>query len=137
MKPKKNNLILRKQDYDLLTRYVFTRMDPSSGESRNAEQLYDELLDAKILDDDEDFPENVVQLHAEVTVEEIKTGKETNFRLVMPDQSNLKKGRLSIFAPLAIALIGYREGDVVDWQMPSGKKKYLIKKVLKEQTTEK
>lgn len=137
MKPKKNNLVLRKRDYDMLTRYVFTRMDPSSGESMNAEQLYEELLNAEILDTDEGFPHNVVQLHAEVTVEELNTGKEINFRLVMPDQSNLKKGRLSIFAPIAIAVVGYREGDVVEWQMPSGKKKYLIKKVMKEQETKK
>lgn len=129
MRKENHKLVLSKKDYDLLTRYVFSRMDPSSGESRNAEQLYNELLEATVYEEEAKLPDDVIRLHSFVRVEEQPSHRQMSFRLVMPEESNLKQGRLSIFAPLAIALIGYRRGQQIEWQMPSGKKTFTIKDV--------
>jgi regulator of nucleoside diphosphate kinase len=36
----------------------------------------------------------------------------------------------SILAPLGTALLGFRVGDVVDWQMPAGTRKLRIDEIL-------
>lgn len=130
MKTVKNKLILKKADYDLLTKYIFSRMDSVSAESKNAEQLYLELENAKIYEDEIDMPDDVVCSNSMVEVEEQSTGRELKFRLVLPGESNINKGKLSVFAPLAIALIGYRKGQQVKWHMPSGEKVFYIKDVI-------
>ncbi|RYG51343.1 MAG: GreA/GreB family elongation factor, partial [Chitinophagaceae bacterium] len=68
-------------------------------------------------------------LNSWVMVEEQLTGKRLEFRLVLPKEANLGKHKLSVFAPLGIALMGYRKGQLVKWQMPSGEKLFHIRDV--------
>src|SRR5690349_2822029 len=115
---KKNKLILLKQDYDILERYIHSRMHPLSGESKIAEQLYEELAGATILEKQEDVPADVIRIDSVVDVEEKESGRRMKFRLVLPSLANIRQQKLSVFAPLGIALIGYRKGQLVNWEMP-------------------
>lgn len=47
-------------------------------------------------------------------------------QIVMPSQSNIKEGKVSVLAPLSIAIIGFKENDLVDWLLPSGNKALKI-----------
>ena len=47
-------------------------------------------------------------------------------QIVMPSQSNIKEGKISILAPLSVAIIGFKENDQVDWLLPSGNKALKI-----------
>ena len=33
-------------------------------------------------------------------------------------------------APVGTALLGYRKGDIAEWDVPSGEKKFLIKDII-------
>ena len=132
MKAVKNKLVLKKSDYDLLIKYIFSRMSPMSAENKNAEQLYEELQEAEVHEDGDTMPAGVIRVNSVVVVQEETTGRHLKFRLVLPGSSNLSQERLSIYAPLGIALIGYREGQTVSWEMPSGKKVFHIKEVRNE-----
>ncbi len=132
MKATKNKLILKKTDYDLLVKYVYSRMNPMSNENKNAEQLYEELRNAEIHDTDSDLPADVVRINSQVEVEEQTTGRRIKFRLVTPGDANFRKEKLSVFAPLGIALIGYRKGQKIAWEMPSGEKVFYIKEVVND-----
>lgn len=132
MKATKNKLILKKTDYDLLVKYIYSRMSPMSNENKNAEQLYEELRNAEIYDTDKDIPTDVVRINSLVEVEEQTTGRRIKFRLVTPGDANFRKERLSVFAPLGIALIGYRKGQKIAWEMPSGEKIFYIKEVVND-----
>lgn len=132
MKPVKNKLILLKQDYEILEKYIYSRMHPFSGESKNAEQLCKELESAAILEKRADLPPDVIRINSTVEVEEKKSGRRMKFRLVLPSHADLSKQKLSVFAPLGIALIGYRKGQQVIWEMPAGKKTFTIKEVANE-----
>lgn len=129
MKKKKQKLLLRRRDYDLLLRYVYSRMTPVSSEQKNAEQLYEELKSAKVYEDNESLPGDVIALNSDVEVEEKQSGRIMKFSIVLPTQANMSKQRLSLFAPLAIALMGYRKGQEITWDMPSGQKKFHVKEV--------
>ena len=41
--------------------------------------------------------------------------------LVYPDQADLSAGRISIMAPVGMALLGLRVGQTIEWPGPQGK----------------
>jgi len=123
-----SNIILKKADYDMLVKYIYSRLTPLSSDNRNAEQLYEELKNAQVVESDE-FPEDAIGLSSLVEVEEQLTGRKMRFTIVLPSEANLGKKRLSVFAPLGIALMGYRKGQIVHWEMPAGQKTFFIRNV--------
>ncbi len=54
-----------------------------------------------------------------VTVEQ-EDGEERRYRLVGPDEFDVEAGRISVDAPFGRALLGKREGDVVQVRRPAG-----------------
>jgi regulator of nucleoside diphosphate kinase len=125
-----NQIVLTKSDYELLKKYIQPVINSSSKERNGAEQLQEELKYAKIVEEPKDIPVDVVRLNSLVLIEEQSTGRRLKFKLVLPAEANLKLEKLSVFSPLGIAIIGYREGQRVNWQMPSGNKIFCIKQVV-------
>ena len=60
---------------------------------------------------------------------EDEAGKEHRYQIVGSDEAEPAKGRISVLAPLARALIGKRVGDSVTAQLPNGKKTFDILEV--------
>ena len=56
-------------------------------------------------------------------------GKKVTYKLVGEDEADLKLGKISITSPLARALIGKNQDDVIELKMPSGITEYEISKV--------
>ena len=56
-------------------------------------------------------------------------GKKVTYKLVGEDEADLKLGKISITSPLARALIGKDQNDVIELKMPSGITEYEISKV--------
>lgn len=128
MKKIKNNLILLKDDYDLLNMYIRSGMHISRRDMKNAEELKEELKKAVVMEK-EHFPADVVRLNSKVKIEDKSTGRLFEFTLVLPEKANLGLGRISILAPLGTALIGYRESQEIEWVVPAGKKNFNILEV--------
>ena len=63
------------------------------------------------------------------TIEE--TGEEFSLSLVYPKDAG-EAGRISVLAPLGTALLGYRQGDVVERVMPGGLRRLLVEEVLQQ-----
>ena len=57
------------------------------------------------------------------------TNKEIEYRIVGEDEANIKKNMISYTSPIARALIGKSEGDVVSFQAPAGEKTFEILEV--------
>ena len=47
-----------------------------------------------------------------------------------PPTLTLRKAKISILAPIATALLGYREGDEIEWPTPGGRRRFKVIKVL-------
>jgi transcription elongation factor GreA len=58
-----------------------------------------------------------------------ESGDEVTYQIVGEDEADIKSGLLSVSAPIARALIGKQEGDVVDVTVPGGVKTYEILEV--------
>ncbi len=75
------------------------------------------------------LPADVVALASGVTVLDVESGVHSEYTLVLPPQSDVAGGRISVLAPLGTALLGCRVGDVVEWCMPGGLRRLRIEAV--------
>jgi len=57
------------------------------------------------------------------------TDEEMTYQIVGDDEADIKAGKISISSPIARALIGKEEGDVVAVKVPSGTVEYEIDEV--------
>jgi regulator of nucleoside diphosphate kinase len=91
-------------------------------------ELAEELERALVLEPG-DVPREVVTMHSHVRVLDLATGDRRELELVFPAEADVGAQRISVLAPLGTALLGYREGDEVEWLMPGGLKRLRIEKV--------
>ncbi|NRF38266.1 MULTISPECIES: GreA/GreB family elongation factor [Pedobacter] len=115
------SLSLSKSDFKLLKEHL----EKSNMSAYNKEKLRIELKEATIYTEEE-LPEDVVCLKSEARIANTKTGKEFTFKLVMPEEANIKVQKVSVFAPIGIALFGYRTNDIITWEMPDGLQEFKI-----------
>ncbi|MET0404111.1 MAG: GreA/GreB family elongation factor [Cystobacter sp.] len=60
---------------------------------------------------------------------EDEDGEEATYRIVGPDEADVKAGRLSVESPLARALLGKEEGESVRVERPRGTTEYTVARV--------
>lgn len=95
--------------------------------SRNvdaAEALESELARAQVVDPNQ-IPPDVVTMHSRVRFLDESNGNVREVTLVFPHEAAANEGKVSILAPVGVALLGLRQGDSIDWPMPNGRKKTL------------
>ncbi len=86
-------------------------------------------LDKAIVLEDHYLGEEIVRLNSEVEIQNVETGKVSKFTIVLPSQAYLKEGKVSVLASMSIALLGFKQGDNFEWQLPGGKTNILILRV--------
>jgi regulator of nucleoside diphosphate kinase len=121
-------VILLKNDYDILNGYVKNLQGMQVNEKENFAKLYDELKKAKVVTS-EDFPDDVVRLDSSVVIRDMKTKRDMTLTIVLPQKADIKQKKVSVLAPVGTALIGFRKGQIVSWEVPSGKKDFKIMEV--------
>ena len=110
-------------DYNILRELVKSAKDATN--IREIALLTQEL-DRAIVNKEDVFDESIVRIKSRVTVEDLTTKQQMKIQIVMPSQSNIKEGKVSILAPICVAIIGFKENDEVEWQLPSGIKTLKI-----------
>ncbi len=54
------------------------------------------------------------------------TGKDTVYKIVGEDEADIKTGMVSFTSPIARALIGKNEGDIINFSAPGGEKQFEV-----------
>lgn len=65
-----------------------------------------------------------------VTLANAVTGEEVSWRIVGEDEANVNEQKISVTSPIARAIIGKQEGDVVEVHAPEGMIQYEIVQVV-------
>ena len=73
---------------------------------------------------------DVVTMNSTVRVTDLDANTTHLYTIVFPSDADFEKGRISILSPLGTALLGYRAGDVVEWEMPRGVRRLRIEALL-------
>jgi regulator of nucleoside diphosphate kinase len=123
-------IVISEQNARVLRGLLRTR----NGAAHDQEHLADlrvELDRAIVLGPSELSP-TVVTMYAAVRVRDLDSGRWQDLTLVSPNEADESAGRISVLAPLGTALIGYRQGDVVEREMPGGLRRFLIEDVIQQ-----
>ncbi|RZK77412.1 MAG: transcription elongation factor GreA [Pedobacter sp.] len=115
------SILLSKSDYKFLQEHLEKAIMSDYNKSR----LKEEVKNAQVFDDHE-LPEDVVSLYTEAKIESTSNSQQFTFKLVKPKDADIKQQKVSIFAPISIALWGYQTGDLINWEMPDGIKEFKI-----------
>ena len=116
-------------------RGLLSARNGATHDQEHLEDLRVELERALVLDPSRLSP-SVVTMHAAVRVRDLESGRRQELTLVSPSEANVSTGRISVLAPLGTALLGYREGDVVERVMPGGLRRLLIEEVRQQPATD-
>ena len=127
--PATSPVLLLKKDYEVLNNYVKNLQGMQVSEKENYSKLSQELKRA-LLVEEKDFPKEVVRLDSTVVIKDLTTNRNMTVTIVLPKYANIKQKKVSVLAPVGTALIGFKKGQVVSWNVPSGKKDFEIVEVI-------
>jgi len=78
----------------------------------------------------QNVPHDVITMNSQACLVDLDTDEEMTYTLVFPKEANIDQGKISVLAPIGTAMLGYRVGDVFEWQVPDGIRRLKVKTVL-------
>lgn len=91
--------------------------------------LKQELISAEIVSA-QHIPHDVITMNSTVRLKDLDTKKELIYTLVFPADADAGRNRISVLAPIGTALIGYRVGDIITWEVPAGLRRLKVEEVI-------
>jgi len=98
-------------------------------------ELLDQTLESAEVRPRGRVPKDVVRMNSRVRVFDFDTQRKGLYTLVFPEEANISRGFISVLAPLGIALLGRRKGDVIEARVPGGTRKLKVERVQREPDT--
>jgi transcription elongation factor GreA len=89
-------------------------------------EIENKLSSAEIIDVTRLAGGGKVVFGASVELEDQDDGGRVKYQIVGEDEAEIRAGRISITSPIARALVGKSQGDVVDVSAPGGIKSYEV-----------
>jgi regulator of nucleoside diphosphate kinase len=122
-----SNIYLSASDHRLLSQLLAA----AGSKLGNVDRLRMELTRAIVLDPSA-VPANAVGLNSCVDVTDLDTGERESYVLTLPGAADPGLQRISVLAPVGTALLGYREGDEVEWPTPGGLRRLKLLRVVRD-----
>lgn len=122
---KRKKILITETDFERLQWLVESWKQFSQCDAERLEDLENELRRATIVSSD-DVPSDVVTMNSRVRIKDLSRGGEYTYQIVFPEHAALDDKRISVLAPIGTALLGYQTGTTVEWQVPSGTRRFRI-----------
>ncbi len=111
-------------DYDRLWRVA-----GRAGERAAADALENQLDGANVVPARQ-VPPDVVTMNSRLEVEDLDTGTRKVLTVVFPPDADARAGKVSVLAPLGLAVLGSQVGQLLEWEMPGGLRRLRVRRVL-------
>ena len=121
------NLYITKLDRERLTRLIDDALYGGAEPDAAFRVLRAELARATVVAQNE-LPGDAVSMRTRAVI--ALDGEEEEISLVYPDEADWTRGRLSVLSPVGTALLGYREGDKIQWDVAGGRTSIEIRRIL-------
>ena len=69
-------------------------------------------------------------MYSQARLYDLEAGEELVLTLVFPEDADLAENKVSVLAPIGMAMLGYRVGDVFEWQVPAGVSRLKVLEIL-------
>lgn len=122
-------IYITEADRDKLQKIIATAQEFGGGDKNYLDKLVLELQRAEVVSADT-IPADVITMNSKVVLEDLDNGDEMHYTLVYPQDAALSQGKISVLAPIGTAILGYRSGDVIDWEVPGGIARLQVKTIL-------
>ena len=127
---KEANIYITKMDQERLTKLIEITRERDNGVNLEYLNRLEEELDRAEVVVPSDVPPDVITMRSKVRLKDLGTGEEMVCSLVFLTEAKFDEGRISILAPIGTAMLGYRHGDVIEWEVPSGLRRLKVEEVL-------
>jgi regulator of nucleoside diphosphate kinase len=91
--------------------------------------LVGELKRARVVPQS-DMPPEVITMNSVVRLRDLDSEETEEYELVYPADADMAHNRISVLAPIGTAILGYRLGDVIEWPVPAGLRRFRVEEVL-------
>jgi len=86
------------------------------------------LSNARVIDESQ-LDDSKVAILSNVTIKNLKTGKEVTYKLVSETEADAKAMKISVTSPIGHGLLGKERGDKVTIQTPGGELNFQVKEI--------
>jgi regulator of nucleoside diphosphate kinase len=126
---KGHSIIVTDADMDRLSRLARATKLSLFRDQLQLERLEQTLESAEIMSS-ERIPRDVIRMNSRIRVLDFDTRKTELYTLVFPENANISTGSMSVLAPVGIALLGHRQGEVIETTVPGGTRRLRVERVL-------
>jgi regulator of nucleoside diphosphate kinase len=126
------NIIISSADHDRLIQLIDSARLDWRIPRQSLDVLEGELGRATIVEPAR-LPRDVIAMNSTVCFRDLDTEEIERYQLVFPPDADVVHQRISVLAPIGTALLGFRRGDTVEWQVPQGRRRLQITKVTQKQ----
>ena len=92
----------------------------------------EEIVSNARLIDESQLDTTKVLVHSHVKIKNLANKMEVDYKLVAQSEADLKTGKISVDSPIGKGLLGKKEGDVAEIEVPNGNLKFEILKIWRE-----
>ncbi|RKF47062.1 GreA/GreB family elongation factor [Paraburkholderia fungorum] len=101
------------------------------GADARLQDMLDDVLARAAIVESRDIPANIVTMNSQATLVDETSNEQMTWTVVYPPDADFAQGRLNVFSPLGLALLGAKRGGRIRFTPPSGTEKVLkLEKIL-------
>jgi regulator of nucleoside diphosphate kinase len=123
------DIYITEHDMDRLQKLIEVMSDRDRKSKPYIDRLEEELDRAHVIEPNQ-IPRDVITMNSKVRLQDLNSREEVVYELVFPGKANANANSISVLAPVGTALLGYREGDVIEWEVPAGTKRLKVIEVM-------
>ncbi|PWT83425.1 MAG: nucleoside diphosphate kinase regulator [Acidobacteria bacterium] len=129
-KKQTSTICITETDKNRLSSLIETTRERDGVEDREyLDKLEHELERATIVEANA-IPADVITMGSKVRLRDLVSGEANIYSLVFPRDADFNQGKISVLAPIGTAILGYRKGDTIEWQVPSGLRRLKVDDVI-------
>lgn len=89
----------------------------------------EETIKSAVIIDEKRKPTATVSIGDSVILQDLGSGEELRYKIASPREVDPTRGNISNVSPVGKAIIGQREGDIIEVATPAGKIRYQLKQI--------
>ena len=89
------------------------------------------VASARVIDESQ-LDTSKILVHSHVRIKNLANKMEVTYKLVAQSEADLKTGKISVDSPIGKGLLGKKEGDIAEVEVPNGTMKFEILEIWRE-----
>ena len=122
-----SKVIITEVDQSRLKKLISDEAYNGTGADQSMQDLERELGRAQVVDSAK-VPREVITMNSKVLLD--LGEEELEVSLVYPPEADVASNKFSVLSPIGTAILGYKEGDFIQWKVPSGVAEIHVKKII-------